>query len=85
VPDSRKITEILRDMQKKKNHMAIVLDDFGGTAGLITLEDILEEIVGEIQDEYDAEEDAVIARPDGSILVLGSVDADLSLNDQSHL
>ena len=76
VPDSKKISEILKDMQRKKTHMAIVLDEFGGTAGLITLEDILEEIVGEIQDEYDAEEGEIIARPDGSLLVMASVDAD---------
>jgi putative hemolysin len=57
VPDSMKIWELLKVFQKKQVHMAIVLDEFGGTAGLITLEDILEEIVGEIRDEYDREED----------------------------
>ncbi len=77
VPDSRKISEILKDMQRERNHMAIVLDDFGGTAGLITLEDILEEIVGEIQDEYDTEDEAIIMQPDGTAIVNGSVDADL--------
>jgi magnesium and cobalt transporter len=77
VPDSRKISDILKDMQKKKTHMAIILDEFGGTAGLITLEDILEEIVGEIQDEYDVEEDEFIMRPDGSAIVQATVDADV--------
>jgi putative hemolysin len=77
VPDSRKISEILKDMQRERTHMAIVLDDFGGTAGLITLEDILEEIVGEIQDEYDTEDEAIIMQPDGTAIVWGSVDADL--------
>lgn len=77
VPDSRKISEILKDMQRERTHMAVVLDDFGGTAGIITLEDILEEIVGEIQDEYDTEDEAIIMQPDGTAIVLGSVDADM--------
>lgn len=55
VPDSKPIANLLREFQLKQEHMAIVLDEFGGTAGLITLEDILEEIVGEIRDEHDAE------------------------------
>jgi len=76
VPDSKKISEILKDMQKRKTHLAIVLDEFGGTAGIITLEDILEEIVGEIQDEYDVEEDEIMMKADGSAIVEGSVDAE---------
>ncbi|MEE9552836.1 MAG: hemolysin family protein [candidate division Zixibacteria bacterium] len=77
VPDSKKISEILRDMQRMKFHMAVVVDEFGGTAGIITLEDILEEIVGEIQDEHDKEEEDMVAQPDGSLVVKGFVDADL--------
>jgi putative hemolysin len=77
VPDSRKISEILKDMQRERTHLAIVLDDFGGTAGIITLEDILEEIVGEIQDEYDTDDEAIVMQPDGTAIVNGSVDADL--------
>ncbi len=77
VPDSRKISDVLKDMQKRKTHMAIVLDEFGGTAGLITLEDILEEIVGEIQDEYDVEENEIVMKADGTAIVVGSVDAEL--------
>ena len=74
VPDSKKISEILREFQKKKVHMAIVLDEFGGTAGLITMEDIIEEIVGEILDEYDIEEaKEVDLLPDGSALVKASI------------
>ncbi len=74
VPDSKKISEILREFQKKKVHMAIVLDEFGGTAGLITMEDIIEEIVGEILDEYDIEEaKEVDFLPDGSALVKATI------------
>lgn len=57
VPDSMKISALLKEFQKKRVHMALVLDEFGGTAGLITMEDIIEEIVGEIRDEYDREEE----------------------------
>jgi CBS domain containing-hemolysin-like protein len=56
IPESKKVAELLRDMQKEKFHMAIVVDEFGSVAGLVTLEDLLEEIVGEIFDEYDREE-----------------------------
>ncbi len=55
VPEGKKIDELLRQFQREKFHMAIVVDEYGGTAGLVTLEDVLEEIVGEIQDEYDSE------------------------------
>lgn len=61
VPESKKIDELLREFQNAKTHMAIVVDEYGGTAGLITLEDVIEEIVGEIQDEYDQE--APLIRP----------------------
>lgn len=56
VPDTKKIGELFKEMRKKKTHMAIVLDEFGGFEGIVTMEDLLEEIVGEIQDEYDLEE-----------------------------
>jgi putative hemolysin len=57
VPESKRADALLRDFQKEKVHMAIVFDEYGGTAGLVTIEDLLEEIVGEIQDEYDEEEE----------------------------
>lgn len=59
VPDSKPVDELLREMQAQRNHIAVVVDEYGGTAGLVTIEDILEEIVGEIVDEYDREESSV--------------------------
>jgi putative hemolysin len=59
IPESKKVDELLQELQRRKVHMAVVVDEYGGTAGVVTIEDLLEEIVGEIQDEYDAEEPAV--------------------------
>ena len=73
VPETMKIGKILKEMQKKKSHMAVVVDEFGGTAGLLTMEDILEEIVGEIQDVTEKPEDVEIyPTGDGGYLVAGS-------------
>ena len=71
VPEQKRVAELLREMQSKQFHMAIVIDEHGGTAGLVTLEDLLEEIVGEITDEYDVETPGVEPLPDGSLRVPG--------------
>lgn len=74
VPESMSISELLKLMQKDRSQMAIIIDEYGGTAGLVTIEDILEEIVGEIQDEFDEEEGEEIAKhEDGSYTVDGKV------------
>ncbi|MBA3234578.1 MAG: HlyC/CorC family transporter [Chloroflexi bacterium] len=75
VPESMSVDDLLHEFQRRKIHLAIVLDEYGGTAGLVTIEDLLEEIVGEIQDEYDAEEPLIVslsehqARVDGRAAV----------------
>jgi CBS domain containing-hemolysin-like protein len=71
VPESKRVAELLRDMQRQKYHMAIVVDEYGGTAGLVTLEDLLEEIVGEITDEYDVEEPTLERLPNDILRVPG--------------
>lgn len=71
IPHNKKIDEILRDMQETKMAMAIVVDEYGGTDGLITMEDVIEEIVGDISDEYDHEVAPVQLQPDGSFIVDG--------------
>jgi CBS domain containing-hemolysin-like protein len=65
VPDTKRIDYLLKEMQAARNHMAIVVDEYGGTAGVVTIEDILEEIVGEITDEYDSEEVPAVQELDG--------------------
>ncbi len=60
IPESKRLNLLLRDFRSSRNHMAIVVDEYGGVSGLITIEDVLEEIVGEIDDEYDEEEEALI-------------------------
>jgi magnesium and cobalt exporter, CNNM family len=76
VPESKRVAELLREMQTEKFHMAIVLDEYGGTAGLVTMEDLLEEIVGEITDEYDVDEPAYEELPDGTLRVPGRMSID---------
>lgn len=76
VPESKKVIELLREIQGAKTHMAIVVDEYGGTAGLVTLEDVLEEIVGEISDEYDREEPSVEQMEDGLLRVTARLSID---------
>jgi putative hemolysin len=82
VPESKRVSDLLRELQSAKVHMAIVIDEYGGTAGLVTIEDIVEEIVGEILDEYDEAEEAPYQAvgPDEYIF-----DARVSLDDINHL
>ena len=85
VPEAKKVDELLAEMQRRRMHMALVVDEYGGIAGLVTLEDIVEEIIGEIQDEYDLPEEAPEIRllADGEYLVSGRVDLD-DLNENLH-
>lgn len=76
VPEQKRVAELLREMQSQKFHMAIVVDEYGGTAGLVTIEDLLEEIVGEIVDEYDVEQPKVERLPGGSLRVAGHAPVD---------
>ena len=71
VPETKRLDELLRELQARRQQMAIVVDEFGGTAGLVTVEDLIEEIVGEIADEHDVEEPENRALPDGSLLLDG--------------
>lgn len=68
VPETKKIDQLLEEFRTTKNHMAIVVDEFGGTSGIVTMEDILEEIVGDISDEYDEDEKQYIRLADGSLI-----------------
>jgi CBS domain containing-hemolysin-like protein len=76
VPESMSIDDLLHELQRRKVHIAIVLDEYGGTAGLVTIEDLLEEIVGEIQDEYDVEEPLVVKISDDEARIDGRLDVD---------
>ncbi len=84
VPETKKIDELLHEFQEKRTHLAIVVDEYGGTAGMVTLEDVLEEIVGEIEDEYDHAEPLLEALADGSYRVAGKMDID-DLNEEMNL
>jgi len=81
VPDSKKISELLREMQKDKFQMAIVLDEFGGTDGIITMEDVIEEIVGDIQDEYDKETSKIEFIDSNKARVIASMPIDEFANE----
>jgi CBS domain containing-hemolysin-like protein len=76
VPESKRVSELLKEMQRRQTQMAIVVDEYGGTAGLVTVEDLLEEIVGEIRDEYDVESDTVTDEGNGTFVFSGKVSVD---------
>jgi CBS domain containing-hemolysin-like protein len=76
VPESQSVDDLLHELQRRKVHMAIVLDEYGGTAGLVTIEDLLEEIVGEIQDEFDEEEPMKVEIGPGEVVLDGRADID---------
>jgi len=82
VPESKRLNELLRDFRSNRNHLAIVIDEFGGTAGLITIEDVLEEIVGEIEDEFDEQDlvSGIVSLADGSYRIAG----DTAIGDVNH-
>ena len=86
IPESKNIDELLEEFKQYKHHMAVVIDEYGGTAGLVTIEDILEEIVGEIHDEYDNEEDKQVVqhRKDGSLQIDARTPID-KINEQLDL
>ena len=77
VPETKKISEILGDLRDKKSHMAMVIDEYGGIAGILTMGDIIEEIIGEIQDEYDLEESRLVKIDEDTVMV----DAHLDVED----
>jgi len=80
VPDTKPVEGLLRDMRRERAHMAVVIDEFGGTAGIITIEDMLEEIVGEISDELDDAAPGLVHGPAGEVLLTGGM-AIADLND----
>jgi len=92
IPETKRVNELLREMQRAKQHMDIVIDEYGGVAGLVTIEDLIEEIVGAITDEHETEEaEAVTREPDGSWVVPGNLEVgrmgellDAELPDQSE-
>ncbi len=76
VPDTKRIADLLREMQARRVTFAVVIDEYGGTAGIVTVEDIVEELVGEIKDEYDVEGDPLMVEPDGSVVADGRLGVD---------
>jgi CBS domain containing-hemolysin-like protein len=71
VPETKNLEELLHDFKKRRVHIAVVIDEYGGTAGLVTIEDLLEQIVGDIQDEYDLETERFTVEPDGALIADG--------------
>ncbi len=84
VPETKKIDELLNELRKMKTHIAIVVDEYGGTSGLVTLEDVIEEIIGEIHDEYDVKEEAMITKKNEGYIVSGLINV-WDLNNELNL
>ena len=80
IPETKKVDELLQEMQKSKIHLAIVVDEYGGTAGIVTIEDLLEEIVGEIFDEYDVTRTPIRVLDEHTVIINGMVPID-EVND----
>lgn len=85
IPETQPLTDLLREMKQNRLHMVIVQDEFGGTAGLVTLEDVLEEIVGEIRDEYDAAEEQAFKRLDDSSGIFNLRESLATVNHELHI
>jgi putative hemolysin len=83
VPESKQVSALLREMQKEGQHMAVVIDEYGGTAGVVTIEDLVEEIVGEIRDEHEAKAD-IVRENENSYVVPGNLDVD-RLDELFHI
>jgi len=77
IPETKKTHLLMHELKQRKHHMAIVIDEYGGTSGLVTLEDLIEEIVGEIHDEHDAKKNGIVELPEGYALVDGRVEIEL--------
>jgi CBS domain containing-hemolysin-like protein len=84
VPETKRVADLLKEFQRQQTQIAIVVDEYGGTAGLATIEDLLEEIVGEIRDEYDVETEPIIEEADGSFVFSGKVNFD-EVRDHLHV
>lgn len=69
VPETKPVKDLLNELRTKKSHLAVIVDEYGGTSGIVTIEDIVEEIIGEIRDEYDMEEDPFVPQEDGTTIV----------------
>jgi len=88
VPETKKVNELLREMQREKQHMRVVIDEYGGVAGLVTIEDLLEEIVGTISDEHEEDAESVVREADGSWIVPGNLEIerlDDLMNDEAEI